>query len=114
MGNRDDDRPKDGQEYVSDRIGHRDPEYWGLTVSSFAAPRDGRIHRHRSRERATNDHRIQAQDAMRHDGRDRQGNKRNDDAQREKQQAVGLNGRNRCWAVCESDCRDESAETDVA
>jgi hypothetical protein len=109
-----DHRAKDGQEHVSDRIGHRNPEHRRLTVRSLAASGDRRIHRHRSREGATNDDRVKAQDAMRHDGRNRQRNQRDDQAQRKKQQAVGLNGRNRCWPVCKPDGGDEATEADVA
>ena len=51
---------------------------------------------------------------MRHDGCNRQRNERDDQAQREKQQAVGLNGRNRCRPVCKPDGGDEATEADVA
>jgi hypothetical protein len=40
---------------------------------------------------------------MRHDGRSRQWNERDDHPQREQQHAVGLNGRNRRWSVCKPD-----------
>ena len=59
-----DHRAKDGQEHVSDRIGHRNPEHGRLTVRSLAGSGDRRIHCHRSREGATNDDRVQAQDAI--------------------------------------------------
>src|SRR3954471_15565761 len=62
IGERDDDRPEDGQQYVADCIGHSDSEDRSLAVSSFAAACNSRIDRHRSGERATDDHRIEAQD----------------------------------------------------
>ena len=51
---------------------------------------------------------------MRHDGRSRQRNERDDHPQREQQHAVGLNGRNRRWSVCKPDGGDEPTKADVA